>query len=262
MPWTFVHPAAVLPLRRFGAAHHRFGALVIGSLSPDFAYYLNRFDLADAAHTLPGLATLCLPSSLAVLVLARLLHGPVAHLLPEPHRSAIEALPRLPALNDVRRLPGLSAAILVGAATHNAWDSFTHRSGYMAARLPLLEAPTFTLHDRSVPVYDVLQHGGTVVGLVVLGIVYARWLKTADRPAAATPAGRDGWRYGLLIGLALASMALAVPFARAAATDGAGSLSLALFIGRFAVFSTTNFVVAVCAAALLLACRRARPARP
>ncbi len=47
MPWTFAHPAAVLPLRPLKRLS--FGALVVGSIAPDIGYYLGRFDLAAAA---------------------------------------------------------------------------------------------------------------------------------------------------------------------------------------------------------------------
>jgi Domain of unknown function (DUF4184) len=62
MPWTFVHPAAVLPLRQYCANRHLFGALVVGSVSPDLGYYVGRFDMATIAHTLLGLLIVCLPT--------------------------------------------------------------------------------------------------------------------------------------------------------------------------------------------------------
>src|ERR1700744_2163138 len=36
MPWTFAHPAAVLPLRKALRSRLSFCALVVGSMSPDF----------------------------------------------------------------------------------------------------------------------------------------------------------------------------------------------------------------------------------
>jgi len=76
MPWTFAHPAAVLPLRPLRRLS--FGALVVGSISPDIGYYVGHFDLAGAAHTLSGLVTLSLPTGLVLMVFVRLLHRPVA----------------------------------------------------------------------------------------------------------------------------------------------------------------------------------------
>src|SRR5580704_6496880 len=87
MPWTFAHPAAVLPLRPLRALP--FGALIAGSCVPDLGYYVERRELAALAHTAPGLVLVCLPAGLAVFALARFLHRPVASLLPEPHRGAL-----------------------------------------------------------------------------------------------------------------------------------------------------------------------------
>src|SRR5260221_11283718 len=98
MPWTFVHPAAVLPLRKYFVNRHLFGAVVVGSISPDFGYYVGRFDMATTAHTLLGLLIVCLPTGLALVVLIRILHRPVPNWLPQPHRQATLSLRRVPKL--------------------------------------------------------------------------------------------------------------------------------------------------------------------
>ena len=62
MPFTLSHPLAVVPLRRWCPARLNFAALVIGSMSPDFGYFIGQFDAAAFAHTIPGLFTVCLPT--------------------------------------------------------------------------------------------------------------------------------------------------------------------------------------------------------
>src|SRR5579885_2837977 len=89
MPWTLVHPAAVLPLRRLGARRLPFAALIFGSLSPDIGYYFSAFDLARFAHTARGLLMLSLPSGLALYVLFAALRPRLVRLLPTPHRQAL-----------------------------------------------------------------------------------------------------------------------------------------------------------------------------
>jgi Domain of unknown function (DUF4184) len=93
MPWTFAHPAAVLPLHKLGLKHLSFGGLVVGSISPNIGYYIGRFDLAAIAHTSLGLFILCLPTGLILFALVRVLHLPVANVLPEPHQSALSSMP-------------------------------------------------------------------------------------------------------------------------------------------------------------------------
>src|SRR5262245_12034783 len=88
MPWTFAHPAAVLPLRRYCPAPLNFPALIVGSMTPDLGYHILRKDFAFYAHSLRGSVLLCLPTALVLLGLLCLLRKPLCYLLPQPHRDA------------------------------------------------------------------------------------------------------------------------------------------------------------------------------
>jgi hypothetical protein len=91
MPATFAHPAAVLPFRGFDRWFN-FAALVIGSVMPDFAYFIRRFDVATYAHTLSGTVFFCVPVGLFVFAIFHALRAPLCYVLPEPHRSALTPL--------------------------------------------------------------------------------------------------------------------------------------------------------------------------
>jgi hypothetical protein len=145
MPWTFAHPAAVLPLRPWCPQRLSFGALVVGSISPDIGYYVGWFDLATAAHTLLGLLTICLPSGLALTALVRVLHRPVAGLLPHRHRQAILSLPPMPLPKSPIAAWTIGISVLIGAVSHVAWDSFTHGTGYLVSKWPALRMPVLVL---------------------------------------------------------------------------------------------------------------------
>jgi len=255
MPWTFVHPAAVLPLRKYFAHRHLFGALVVGSISPDFGYYVGRFDMATTAHTLLGLLIVCLPTGLALLVLTRILHRPVANLLPQPHRQAILSLPRMPQLGSSMTVLYVSAAIILGAVTHNIWDSFTHRAGYVVARWPPLQMPAVMVGTKTLRVFEVLQHASTVVGLIIVVAAYLRWLRATDRGTTAPSSISDGWRYGILISLTVISLVLSIPVAQAVSATSVGPVNFTLFVVRYVTCSTTIFGVTLSAASLLIAHR-------
>jgi hypothetical protein len=68
MPWTLSHPAIVLPLRRFSPPPLGFAALVIGSMTPDIGFYIDRFDLSTFAQTLPDSFLACLPTGVILLL--------------------------------------------------------------------------------------------------------------------------------------------------------------------------------------------------
>jgi len=255
MPWTLVHPAAVLPLRKYFANRHLFGALVVGSISPDFGYYLGRFDMATTAHTLLGLLIVCLPTGLALLALIRILHRPVANLLPQPHRQAILSLPRMPQLGSPMTILYVSAAIVLGAVTHNIWDSFTHRAGYVVVRWSPLQIPAFMLGTKTLPVFEVLQHASTIIGLIIVVAAYVRWLRATDRGTAVPSSISDGWRYCVLISLTVISLVLSIPVAHAVSATSVGSVNISLFVVRYVICATTIFGVTLCAASLLIAHR-------
>jgi hypothetical protein len=255
MPWTLVHPAAVLPLRKYCADRHLFGTLVVGSVSPDIGYYVGRFDIATTAHTLPGLFIVCLPTGLALLVLIRMLHRPVADLLPQPHRQAILSLPQMPQLSSPMTVLYVSASIIIGAITHNVWDSFTHRTGYVVTRWLPLQMPAFMLGTRTFRVFEILQHASTAIGLIVVLAAYLRWLTSTDHgPPVPSPIS-DRWRYGLLASLTVVSLTLSIPVAYAVSATNAGPVNFTLLVVHYVVCATTFFAVTLSAASLFVAYR-------
>jgi hypothetical protein len=254
MPWTFAHPAAVLPLRPLKRLS--FGALVIGSISPDVGYYLGCFNFAAAAHTHRGLVTICLPTGLALIAFVRVLHRPVVGLLPRPHRQALLSLPLMPRLTSPMTLWQVSISVMIGAMSHVAWDSFTHRAGYFVAIWPALRIPVVVLGTRSIPLFEILQHASTALGVGVLVVAYVRWSRTIDSSSAALSHFTDRWRCGLLGALAVISMVAALPVAYFVSTSKSGGTNIALLVVRYAISCTMVFAVTLSAASLWIARRR------
>src|SRR5436190_14372695 len=92
MPFTFAHPAAAVPLlrplRRFGS----LSALIIGSMSPDFAYMFPHWVGRPHSHSLLGLLTFCLPAGIAIyFLLHALIKQPVLSLVPLSTSSRLAA---------------------------------------------------------------------------------------------------------------------------------------------------------------------------
>ena len=54
MPFTFSHPAIVLPLKYLPKKWFSFTGLIIGSMTPDFEYFLRMKVKSDYSHTLNG----------------------------------------------------------------------------------------------------------------------------------------------------------------------------------------------------------------
>ena len=240
MPWTFSHPAAVLPFARLSPRYVSLAALVCGSLTPDVGYYFGLHDLAARAHTVVGTFWICIPIGLLCLLAFYLFRRPVWFLLPQPHRDALERfVARRPEVTP--RFAIIAAtSVLMGAWTHILWDSFTHWSKWGVRHLPVLQEQWFVLGDIVFRGYSVLQHLSTVVGAAILCVAYFTWLSKQPRVAHPDHHGNK-LRYRAIAAAVVFSLAIALPTAHAAATDPEGEFSRQQFVFKVAVFSASIF---------------------
>jgi len=183
MPFTFSHAAAVVPLHRRGLV---LSALVVGSMAPDFEYFLRLERTTTISHTVPGLFLFCVPAGLVVLSLFHfLLKRPLLALLPASHQQRLLPVTHEFSLLPARRFLLILLSLALGTFTHLAWDSFTHYYGWMVQQWPWLQMTILQIPLGRLQVYKALQHGSTLVGLGLLAYWYARWYHRA--PAAPLP---------------------------------------------------------------------------
>jgi hypothetical protein len=248
MPWTFAHPAAVLPFRRFsGPGRLSFAALVIGSMNPDFPYYIGRFDLANFTHTPFGILVVCLPTGLLVLSFALWLREPIAQILPQPHRDALLAHSALPHFT-LRWLSLAAASLISGAATHVLWDAFTHEGRFFVNHIEALRMPLFSAFNREFLVFNIIQHASTVLGVILLTGVYYRYARRFG--SFATIAAADRRRYAVLAVIAFAAIVCALPLTLMDATDAGDEMNVSKLIIRQVVYATAAFFVLLSCTAL------------
>jgi hypothetical protein len=186
VPVTIAHPIAAIPLRRPLGRVGVLSALVIGSLVPDLPLYLP-LPLRRETHTLFALLWFCLPVGLLAYVLFdRVLDQPLRALLPEQMQMR---LPAEPARRPAPWTPAVVISILVGAATHSAWDAFTHGGSTVMRLIPALETRLFTVSGYTAYVFSVLQHASSVAGTIAMMAVIVRWYRTAPRHPLVAPPG-------------------------------------------------------------------------
>jgi hypothetical protein len=207
MPFTFAHPAAVLPLRRSRLLHTI--PLIIGSLMPDVPYYfptrVSRM-LIDT-HTLYGSFAICLPWGMAALILIMMLRQPLTVLLSARVRWAcLRSLDRF--TERPFHWPVAFLSILIGSWTHIAWDSFTHQSGWTTTRVAVLSAP-ISIFGWETETSHLLQYVSSVLGLVFIAIWFAGVLKHVPADAVADTA-RPRARWTALIAITVVALLIGV----------------------------------------------------
>lgn len=169
MPFTFSHPSIVLPLTFLPRKWFSLTGLVIGSLTPDFEYFLRMRIKSNYSHTIDGLFWFDLPLGI---ILAFIFYNIIWNSLYN----------NLPAFLKSRFLPFrkfdwnkyfkrnwlvVIISILIGAASHIFWDSFTHDHGYFVQTIPTLQESVKFL-SKQIPILKILQHSSTILGGIVI----------------------------------------------------------------------------------------------
>jgi len=216
MPFTLAHPAIIVPLARANPKFWVLSALVVGSMAPDFEYFLFLRPVRTIGHDLIGIPLLCIPSGLAVLwAFHCVMKRSLVLLLPGPlRRRLLGACGPFP-FRPAGRFLAIVASLAVGAFSHIAWDSFTHENGWVVLRFPPLAAPVVA----GVRVFKILQHGSTILGLALLMVWSWRWLRSRAREPDG-PGLPDGLRY--VVGVALVTVSCGAGAAACLLTSGSG----------------------------------------
>ncbi len=169
MPFTFSHPAIVLPLTFLPRQWFSLTGLVIGSLTPDFEYFLRMRIKSNYSHTIDGLFWFDLPLGL---LLAFLFHNIVRDRLfdnlPTFLKSRFLIFKQFDWNRHFKRnWLVVTISILIGAASHIFWDSFTHDQGYFVETIPTLQNSVEIL-GRQIPILKILQHSSTLLGGLII----------------------------------------------------------------------------------------------
>lgn len=162
MPFTLSHPIAVLPFHR--SRYFNFPALVLGSMSPDFVYYLSGKP-TDGGHSIFSSESLNLPLCGLFYLIYRILLQDMLK----------ENLPRFWAVSRPKQAvkhPLFFAIIFLysawlGMLSHIFLDNFTHQTGYFVQQFPVLQT------EWKLPIFKWLQYSSGILGLA--GIMYYQW---------------------------------------------------------------------------------------
>src|ERR1700733_13386002 len=188
MPFTLAHAAAAFPLRRTRLI---LSALIIGTFTPDLEFFLRFAPKGPFGHTTRGLFLFCLPAGFIVFWLFHaVVKEPLAALMPRAVRQRVPADPYPIPLWQPLQLALVLLSILVGALTHDLWDSFTHAGYWPAQHWPFLMQPVTLPLLGVVHVHKLLQYASSVFGCVAVFFWFLHWVRTA--PIQHEPAGCTG----------------------------------------------------------------------
>lgn len=201
MPFTFAHPAAVLPLRKLCPRYLNLPALMIGSLMPDSGYYLHNWVWSISGHSFMGTLTFDVPAGLLALSVFYLSLRPIASLFPSPHKEAVISVCPTIKLPSIKGILIAALSIFIGAWTHIIWDGFTHANGWCVHKFAAVTPTLFEIDSYKVNIWHLLQHASTIFGLGILLSAYHQYVERQQ--AAGTNTAKNSPQKLLLLGVLL-----------------------------------------------------------
>ncbi|MGO4180514.1 DUF4184 family protein [Paenibacillus sp. TAF43_2] len=186
MPFTFAHPLYIAPLKAAKPAYFSLTGLVLGSMSPDFEYFIALEPYQTIGHSFGGLIYQAIPLSI---MLAYLFHyvvkAPLAKNLP-----ALGSLDRKAyrlahgwKLNTVQSWLVFLASVVIGFYSHLFIDACTHYSGMFVTKFPVLRESI-----AGIPLYKWFQRSLSIVGLIIEAMLLYRFINKAKLESAYTGA--------------------------------------------------------------------------
>jgi len=208
MPFTFCHPAAVLPFGLIRSRYISLSGLVIGSIIPDFEYFLRLKVLSTVSHSFAGVFLFDLPLGLLLyFVFHAVVREPFISNLPGFLKKRLSGFEGPAWSGSLKlRLLVVSASILFGVLTHLIWDGFTHKGGYFVVRSEFLQKD-FGFFGYVVPAYKYAQHFSSLFGAIaIIGVVYRMPVRCKE---TSNPEKRF-WLWAGAVGVCLLLLNLAV----------------------------------------------------
>jgi hypothetical protein len=168
MPFTLSHPAIVLPLAikklRLSAT-----GLIIGSITPDFEYFIRMRDWSRYSHTWSGFFWFDLPVGVILCFIYHLLvRNSLFDNLPVFLKQRVIIYKKFNWIEYFKKnWIIVCISVLIGVLSHILWDAFTHESQLIVQKDPELSA-LMKVGSINLAGYKFLQLASSLAGLAII----------------------------------------------------------------------------------------------
>jgi hypothetical protein len=165
VPFTFSHPAIVLPLTVADKRRYSVTAITIGSITPDFEYFFRFQQQSTYSHTWLGVFWYDLPIAVVLFFLFnKIVKDELIDSLPVYLNKRFERFKHMKRITYTQqKYLIVLTSLLIGIASHLLWDKVTHRTG--------------RLGDEQMEFYTFLWDANSVVGALIIAFLISRMPK-------------------------------------------------------------------------------------
>jgi len=172
MPFTFCHPAIILPLTK--SRHLSTAALIIGSTAPDFEYFIRMDMIRSHSHDFWAIFYFNIPLTIVLyfifqlIVKTPLINNSTSFFYNRFDRLKVKKIDLL----SLKNLAIVTVSAGIGNFSHILWDSFTHKEGLFEGYLPILMNKV-NFFNTEYFVFQTLQFWSSIIGgLYILYFIY------------------------------------------------------------------------------------------
>jgi hypothetical protein len=176
MPFTFSHPAAIIPFTYLPKKWISLTGLIVGSVIPDFVYFTGLGFSSEISHSVRGIFSINFPMAIVVAFTYHLLvrDALIMH-LPYVLKCRFLVFTGFDWCQYVKNNPiVVFFSVLIGILSHLMWDSFTQEQGFFVKQWPLLQAD-IPMFWGQIKMFRVFQHISTILGGVVVMVSIFRF---------------------------------------------------------------------------------------
>lgn len=180
MSFTLAHPSIIIFCKN---RYLNLMGFILGSMSPDFIYFLCFNPSSNFGHTVLGFIFFNLPlctllnflifryvKTIFILSLPNFLLNRYSYLIYSSNK-----------LDNLKNFFIFIYSTLFGMLTHVFWDAFTHESGFFVNSFPLFFKKSLVLLNHEVPIYKLFQHGSTLIGFLIIIIYFYSIQKNSNK---------------------------------------------------------------------------------
>ncbi len=173
MPFTFAHPAVIIPFLYIKKKFFSTTGLIVGSIVPDFEYFLRlRKETSYYSHSWNGLFWFDLPFGLLIcFVFHTLIRNPLISNLPAPFQKRFYSFCQFNwNLYFKKYWSFILVSIMIGAGFHIFWDFFVHNSSnYLYSLYSTKKSQGKIISERNY--YYILWSTNSLIGVIAI-IIY------------------------------------------------------------------------------------------
>lgn len=196
MPFTFSHPAIVLPLLKNRHKYFSATGLIVGSIIPDFEAFVRIGRHKIYSHTWPGIFWFDLPFALAIAFIFHLLvRDPLIKNLPPYLNDRFRRFTNTPWLSYFKRHYWIVIlSMIIGIIAHLLWDALTHLNLAYPDEGPWTGSRVYISYG--------LQYISSLIGLAVLAYYINRM--PVSLPAARSSGNTAYWPVAIIVAILIA----------------------------------------------------------